>query len=130
MATVSVTLYGIANCDTVKKARRWLKEQDVAYRFHDYHKAGIDEATLGRWIAACGWEQLLNRRGTTWRNLPQTIRHSIDEASATELMLERPAIIRRPVLDDGTQISVGFSPQSYATLIRKPCQRLLTSPAN
>jgi Spx/MgsR family transcriptional regulator len=87
MATVQLTLYVIANCDTAMKARRWLRAQIITYRFHDYHKAGIEEATLGRWITACGWAQLLNRHGTTWRNLSQTIRHNIDEASAAELML-------------------------------------------
>lgn len=110
------TLYGIPNCDTVKKARRWLAAHDIAYRFHDLRRDGLDEALLGQWIAELGWEALLNRRGTTWRQLPEATRATIDRASAARLMLAQPALIRRPVLARGRQLHAGFSAADYATL--------------
>jgi len=111
-----ITLYGIPNCDTMKKARAWLAEHDVEYVFHDYKKAGIDEATLRGWIDQVGWELLLNRRGMMWRKLPQEVKDSIDEASAIRLMLETPSIIKRPVLIHGDHIQVGFKPEDYDKL--------------
>jgi arsenate reductase len=111
-------LYGIKNCDTVRKARRWLKEHDIEYRFHDVREDGISKTRLNTWIRALGWEQLLNRRGTTWRRLPATTRDNIDRASATSVMLEQPAIIKRPVLEHEQQLYLGFSEASYAEIFR------------
>jgi arsenate reductase len=110
------TLYGIKNCDTMKKARRWLDEHNVAYEFHDYKKEGIDEKTLTSWFKKLGWETLLNRRGTTWRKLPDKTRDSINEKSAIKLMLEQPSIIKRPVLKHGSTYLVGFDELEYEKL--------------
>jgi Spx/MgsR family transcriptional regulator len=112
-----ITLYGIPNCDTMKKARAWLAEHDVEYVFHDYKKAGIDEATLRGWVAELGWEPLLNRRGMMWRKVPQDVKDRIDEASAIALMLETPSIIKRPVLDTGASRHVGFKPEQYEKIL-------------
>lgn len=111
-----ITLYGIPNCDTMKKARAWLAEHDIEYHFHDYKKAGIDEKTLRAWVKELGWEPLLNTRGMMWRKVPQDIKDSIDKESAITLMLETPSIIKRPVLDTGKQRHVGFKPDQYADL--------------
>ena len=110
------TLYGIKNCDTMKKARRWLDEHDVAYDFHDYKKEGIDEKTLKQWSKKVGWETLLNRRGTTWRKLPDKVKDNIEEKSAIKIMLEQPSIIKRPVLIKGSKYLVGFDDQEYSEL--------------
>ncbi len=114
---IDTELYGIPNCDTMKKARAWLAEHGVDYAFHNYKKDGIDEAILRGWIDQVGRETLLNRRGMMWRKLPQAVRDSIDEQSAIRVMLETPSIIKRPVLmmDDG-RIHVGFKPEQYETL--------------
>lgn len=109
-------LYGIKNCDTVKKARKWLEAHGVDYRFHDFRADGLDEARLRGWVIELGWETLVNRRGTTWRQLPAEVRESIDEASAIALMLGNPALIKRPVLDLGERRVVGFSDQAYTDL--------------
>lgn len=108
-------MYGIKNCDTVKKARRWLDEQQIAYRFHDYRADGLDADMLQRFIAELGWEALLNTRGTTWRKLDETRRESIQNApAAMELMLEMPAIIKRPLLcAPGKPMLLGFKETSY-----------------
>lgn len=111
-----VVLYGIPNCDTMKKARAWLAEHEVDYQFHDYKKAGIDQATLATWIDLVGWEILLNKRGMTWRKVPQEIKDTIDQASAIQLMLENPSIIKRPVLQAADGIHVGFKPEQYAQI--------------
>ena len=113
---MTVTVYGIPNCDTMKKARTWLDNHGVVYAFHDYKKLGIDEKTLRGWVKHLGWEVLLNRRGMMWRKVPDNVRASIDEASAIRLMLETPAIIKRPVLDTGKSLHVGFSEADYADL--------------
>jgi len=115
-----IRLYGIPNCDTMKKARRWLAEHGIEYEFHDYKKLGIDEATLRSWMNKVGWEILLNRRGMMWRKLSQEQRDSIDEENALRLMLETPSIIKRPVLitEDG-HIEVGFSEQNYTELFEQ-----------
>lgn len=107
------TLYGIRNCDTVNKARAWLDGHGVAYDFHDYKSAGIDEARLRGWAAELGWEKLLNRAGTTFRKLPEADREGLDEDKAIRLMLEQPAMIRRPVLDLGARRLPGFKPEVY-----------------
>ena len=111
------TIYGIKNCDTMKKARRWLDEHNVAYEFHDFKKAGIDEKTLASWCKKLSWETLLNRRGTTWRKLPDKIKDTINEKSAIKLMLEQPSIIKRPVLKKGSTCLVGFDEQEYRKLL-------------
>lgn len=110
---MSVTIYGIKNCDTMKKARAWLDGHGVAYAFHDYKAAGIDAARLENWAGKVGWEILLNRAGTTFRNLPDAEKADINEAKALALMQAQPSLIKRPVLDvDGTLL-VGFKPELY-----------------
>lgn len=112
------TLFGIRNCDTMKKARAWLEEAGIAYRFHDYKVAGIDRATLEAWVAEHGWDKVLNRAGTTFRKLPEAERDGLDAGRAMDLMLAQPSMIKRPVLDrDGTR-TIGFSAESYAQLFR------------
>ena len=106
---MTLTLYGISNCDTVKKARRWLDEQGVAHRFHDVRKDGLDAGRLQGWIDALGWEKLLNKAGTTFRKLPDAEKDGLDAAAAKALMLDQPAMIRRPVVEAAGGVSVGFS---------------------
>lgn len=108
------TMYGIPNCDTIKKARTWLDAHGIAHRFHDYKKAGIERALLERWVDALGWETLLNRSGTTFRKLPDAAKADLDAGRAIELMLDQPSMIRRPVLVDNQGIEVGFKPDRYA----------------
>lgn len=110
-----VTLYGIPNCDTIKKARKWLEANGTEYRFHDFRKDGLDAEQLQSWADELGWEVLLNKRGTTWRQQPDEVKNNIDATSAIALMLEQPAMIKRPVLDLGTQRKVGFKDTEYAT---------------
>ena len=107
------TLYGIRNCDTVKKARAWLEDHGRTYDFHDYKTAGIDEARLRGWTRELGWERLLNRAGTTFRKLPEARKADLDESKAIALMVEQPSMIRRPVLDLGDRRFVGFSDSAY-----------------
>lgn len=111
-----IKLYGIPNCDTMKKARAWLNRHGVEYEFHDYKKRGIDEPTLRTWIEDAGWESLLNRRGMMWRQLPDNAKDNIDAASAIELMLKTPSIIKRPVLEVDGKCVVGFDPARYSAL--------------
>ena len=108
------TMFGIPNCDTVKKARVWLDQHGVAYAFHDYKKAGIDRARLEQWVAAHGWETVLNRAGTTFRALPPEAKADLDSGKAIGLMLAQPSMIKRPVLDLGDRTLVGFKPDLYA----------------
>ena len=110
----SVTIYGIKACDTMKKARTWLDEHGIAYAFHDYKTAGIERARLETWAAQVGWELLLNRSGTTFRKLPEADKADLDETKAIALMLGQPSMIRRPVLDVGGGVIVGFTPHAYA----------------
>lgn len=111
---MTVTMYGIKNCDTIKKARTWLDEHAIAYAFHDYKAVGIDPATLHEWVAALGWEVLLNRAGTTFRKLPDADRVDLDAGKAIALMLAQPSMIKRPVLDVDGALLVGFKPAEYA----------------
>ena len=115
---MSITIYGIKACDTMKKARAWLEAAGIEYAFHDYRVDGIDEARLRGWIAQVGWEVLLNRAGTTFRKLPEAERDGVDEARAIRLMLSQPAMIKRPVLDLGGRIVVGFRPEAYQAQLR------------
>lgn len=108
------TIYGIRNCDTMKKARAWLDAHGIEYAFQDYKTAGLDEARLQAWIDALGWEPLLNRAGTTFRNLPDTDKTDLDAAKARRLMLAQPSMIKRPVLDVDGRLTVGFRSEVYA----------------
>jgi len=110
------TLYGIRNCDTMRKARRWLDGHGVDYAYHDLRSDGLERTMLQDWMAALGWEALLNRRGTTWRRLPETVRAAINREVAADLMVEHPAIIRRPVLEHDGQLYVGFSSDRYRAI--------------
>jgi Spx/MgsR family transcriptional regulator len=107
------TLYGIKNCDTMKKARTWLDEHGVSYVFHDYAAQGIDRERLQAWCAQVGWEVLLNRAGTTFRKLPEAKKTNLNQAAAIELMLAQPSMVKRPVLDGGKKLLVGFKPEMY-----------------
>jgi len=111
---VTTTLYGIRNCDTMKKAWTWLDQNRVAYDFHDYKKAGIDRARLEGWAKQVGWEVLLNRAGTTFKKLPDADKQGIDQAKAVALMLAQPSMIKRPVLETEGGLLVGFKPEAYA----------------
>jgi len=113
-----VTIYGIKNCDTMKKARTWLDDHGVAYEFHDYKTAGIDRARLAGWVKELGWETVLNRAGTTFRKLPDAARETIDAEKAITLMLEQPSMIKRPVLDLGTRRLAGFKPELYQAALK------------
>ena len=121
---MSLDLYGIRNCDTMKKARSWLDANAVAYSFHDYKAEGADAALLAAWCAALGWEVVLNRAGTTFRALPEADRANLDAARATQLMLAQPSMIKRPILS-GTSpggapvLLVGFKPDIYAAALLK-----------
>lgn len=114
----SVTIYGIKNCDTMKKARAWLDAHGVAYGFHDYKVAGIDRARLEGWAREVGWEALLNRAGTTFRKLPDKDKEGLTEKKALALMLDQPSMIKRPVLDRNGALIVGFKPEVYAKALR------------
>ena len=114
---MAIILYGIPNCDTVKKARVWLDGRGVGYDFHDYKKAGIDEARLRAWVAELGWESVLNRAGTTFRKLPEADREGIDADKAVALMLAQPSMIKRPMLDLGERRIAGFRPEIYDSAI-------------
>jgi Spx/MgsR family transcriptional regulator len=112
-----IQLYGIPNCDTIKKARAWLEGRGVEYRFHDYKRDGIDEPRLRGWVDELGWEALVNRRGTSWRRLPEEVREQMDTETAIRIMLETPSIIRRPLLDTGELRHLGFSETDYERLL-------------
>lgn len=108
-----ITIYGIKNCDTMKKARTWLDGHDIAYSFHDYKAEGIDKASLERWSKDVGWEVLLNRAGTTFRALPDKDKEGLNEKKAIARMIAQPSMIKRPVLDVGGKLLVGFKPDVY-----------------
>jgi arsenate reductase len=110
---IRATIYGIKNCDTMKKARAWLDNHEVAYAFHDYKAAGIDRDRLEGWVKAVGWETLLNRAGTTFRKLLEADKAGLTETKAVTLMLAQPSMIKRPVLDIGGKLLVGFKPEIY-----------------
>jgi arsenate reductase len=116
---VAITIYGIKNCDTMKKARTWLDKKGVAYDFHDYKTAGIDREHLQRWSKKVGWETLLNRSGLTFKKLPDKDKEGLTEAKALKLMEAQPSMIKRPVLDlGGGKLVVGFKPEIYETSVR------------
>ncbi len=114
-----ITLYGIPNCDTVKKARTWLDQAGLSYRFHDFKKAGLDAATIGAWLQQVPWETLVNKKGTTWRALSDDAKAGVvDAGSATTLMLAQTSVIKRPVLCIGNQVLVGFDPAAYEKTLK------------
>ena len=110
------TLYGIANCDTVRKARQWLATQGVAYVFHDFRKDGLSSKQVKAWAQVVGWETLLNRRGQTWRKLADKDKADLTEAKAIKLMAAEPTLIKRPVLEINNQVHIGFSEAEYQRL--------------
>ena len=112
--TKAITIYGIKNCDTMKKARAWLDDHGVAYEFHDYKAAGASKEKRKSWADELGWETLLNRAGTTFRKLPDAEKEGLNERRALTLMLEQPSMIKRPVLEVGGKVLVGFKPEIYA----------------
>jgi arsenate reductase len=115
---MTITIYGIKACDTMKKARAWLDEHGVAYHFHDYKTVGIVRESLERWVAEKGWETVLNRAGTTFRKLPDADKSPLDAGKAVALMLAQPSMIKRPVLDLGDELLIGFRPEAYAAAIK------------
>nr|WP_324259440.1 ArsC family reductase [Cellvibrio fontiphilus] len=110
------TLYGIKNCDTVKKARTWLDQQGIDYRFHDFRVDGLDAAQVQRWIAELGLEALVNKRSTTWKDLSDSIKQNFTASTAVNIIVENPTLIKRPLLDTGTQKLLGFKPEDYQTI--------------
>jgi arsenate reductase len=116
---MTVTIYGIKNCDTMKKARAWLDKAGIDYAFHDYKASGIDKAHLERWSKDVGWEVLLNRAGTTFRKLPDKDKEGLTATKAIKLMIEQPSMIKRPVLDTGKRLLVGFKPEDYKAAFGK-----------
>jgi arsenate reductase len=111
-----ITVYGIKNCDTCRKALKWLVAEGIKHRFHDFRIDGLDASSLSVWIEVVGWEKLLNRRGTTWRNLPQEDKDGIEEEKAKVLMANNPTLIKRPLFEAGSAILVGFSSDQQAAL--------------
>ena len=116
---MAITIYGIKNCDTMKKARAWLAEHGVQYAFRDYKTEGIERARLEGWARKVGWEKLLNRAGTTFRGLPEQEKQGLDAAMAIRLMLDQPSMIKRPVLELGGKLVVGFKPEIYEKEVGK-----------
>lgn len=111
-----ITIYGIKNCDTMKKAVKWLKEKGIEHEFHDFKKQGLEQTMLESWVKQVGWELLVNRRGLTWRKLPEADRENIDETKAIELMLANLSLIKRPVLDTGKALHIGFKADHYSSI--------------
>ncbi|MDH5190548.1 MAG: ArsC family reductase [Gammaproteobacteria bacterium] len=113
-----IKIYGIKNCDTIKKARKWLDTKNIPYQFHDVRNDGLEKSDLSKWVKQIGWETLLNRRGTTWRQLAEKDKTNIDESKAINLMHTHPAMIKRPVLVKGKSVHVGFSEKEYKDLLQ------------
>ena len=113
-----ITMFGIKNCDTIKKARKWLEVEGIEYQFHDYKKDGLSAKMLDSWVKDLGWEALVNKRGTTWRKLPDEVKESIDQASAIQIMIDNTSIIKRPLLIDGGERKLlGFKAEDYQNFI-------------
>lgn len=115
---MSVVIYGIPNCDTMKKARAWLEQNGVTHTFHDYKKQGIDRARLEGWVDELGWDTVLNRAGLSFKKLPEEARASVDRDRAIALMLANPSMIKRPILDMGERRVAGFKPELYADALK------------
>jgi arsenate reductase len=111
-----ITLYGIKNCDTVKKARKWLDSRGIDYRYHDFREDGLDHDALASWIAELGWQNLLNRRSTSWKSLDEQVRQNMNDDSALKAVVLHPTLIKRPLLDTGHQRYAGFSAASYTKI--------------
>ena len=116
---MTVTIYGIKNCDTMKKAFTWLDGRGVGYEFHDYKKAGVTTAQLTKWCRAAGWQAVLNRAGTTFRKLADADKEALTQDKAIALMLAQPSMIKRPILETGGKLEIGFTPERYAALFSK-----------
>ncbi|GLQ75186.1 ArsC family reductase [Vibrio sp. vnigr-6D03] len=112
------TMYGIPNCDTIKKAKKWLEAENIAYDFHDYRKQGIDKSMVETFCEQLGWEQVLNKRGTTFRQLSQEQKDSLNEQTAVELLVEHPAMIKRPILVVENTYHIGFKADQYQTIFK------------
>ena len=110
-------LYGIPNCDTVKKARNWLDKHNLDYDFHDFRKDGVDEALISQWIAELGWEQIVNKRSTSWRNLPDDTKASMNAVLAIQEVMTQPTLIKRPVLQTKQNLVIGFNDKTYQELL-------------
>ncbi|TIN27389.1 MAG: ArsC family reductase [Mesorhizobium sp.] len=115
---MTITMYGITNCDTIKKARVWLEGHDVPYRFHDYRAEGIEVGKLNGWVGKVGWEKLLNKASTTFRELADKDKQGLDEKKAKALMLAKPTVIKRPVLEVGDRVLVGFKADVYGEAVK------------
>ena len=115
---MTITLYGIKNCDTVKKARAWLADHHIDYQFHDYKIAGVERRRIEQWCKELGWETLLNRAGTTFRKLPDAAKQALTAQKAIELMLAQPSLVKRPVLEHNGWLAVGFKPELYQRALR------------
>ena len=115
---MTTTVFGIRNCDTMKKAFAWLDTRGVAHEFHDYKRLGIDAARLHAWARVVGWQTLVNRSGTTFRKLPASATAELDESKALGLLAEQPSVIKRPVIESGGSVLVGFEPETYESLVR------------
>ena len=113
---MTITMFGIPNCDTIKKAKKWLEAENVAFDFHDYRKQGIDAAMVTEFCNALGWEQVLNKRGTTFRQLTQEQKDALNEENAIALLVENPAMIKRPILKVEDKLHIGFKADQYATI--------------
>ena len=114
-----ITLYGIKNCDTVKKARRWLEQHDIDYSFHDFREQGLERGAAAAWLEELGWETLINRRSTSWKQLSPEQRETMDQQSALAAIMEQPTLIKRPLLDTGTSRQVGFSEKTYQEIFHQ-----------
>ena len=117
-----LTVYGLKSCDTCRAAMRWLEEHGVEAKFHDIRRDGLDRAMIDRWCDHLGWEKLLNRRSVTWRRIPENDRDDLDRESAIGLMIEYPTVIKRPVLERGAFVAMGFSPEAYAEVFTQPAE--------
>ena len=112
-------IYGINNCDTVKKARRWLESHSIDYKFHDFRKDGLDKKTINGWLKTIAWDKILNKRSTSWRSLDPSTQQTIDETTIVDLLLENPTLIKRPVMDVNDTITIGFNSDTYEGILTK-----------
>ena len=106
-------LYGISNCDTVKKAKNWLETHNIDYKFHDFRKQGLDANTINQWLQSVSWDKILNKRSTSWRNLDSSIQQTVNETNIVDLLIENPTLIKRPVMDVNDTITLGFNSDTY-----------------
>lgn len=119
MEAGKVTVYGLATCDTTKAGRKWLEARGIEAGFHDVRADGLTKAMVERWVKALGWEKVLNKASTTWRELPEAAKAGVDQKRAVELMLEHPTLVKRPVVETGAEVSVGFKPDAFAARFAK-----------